>query len=123
MFAFGKKHVVRLTPKLDQQGYQGDIELGEVIAETIVDSPEACGMLCEEHSACSSVMLTEQLCMLFSLSSPNCKVLDISCFAPFKISLGHQTFTIRSRNFKNFTGYGLTNTFVYNCCYILINLS
>ena len=88
MFAFGKKHVIRLTPKLDQQGYQGDLELGDAIAEAMVDSPEACGRLCEEHSACSSVMLTGQLCMLFPLSSPNCKVLDISCFASFQNQFG-----------------------------------
>ena len=88
MFSFGKKHVVWLTPKLEQQGYQGDIQLGDVIAEAKVDSPEACGRLCEENSACSSVMLTGQLCMLFPLFNPNCKVLDILCFAFFQTQLG-----------------------------------
>ena len=77
VFAHGKKYAVKLTPKLDQQGYKGNIELGEVIAEAMVDSPEACGRLCEENSACSAVMLTGQLCMLFPLLHSNCKVLEI----------------------------------------------
>ena len=77
VFSHGKKHVVKLTPKLCQQGYQGDIELGEVIANTMVDSQEACGRLCEENSECSSVMLTGQLCMLFPLLHSNSKVLEI----------------------------------------------
>ena len=75
VFAHGKRYVVKLTPKLDQQGYQGDIELGEVIAEAMVDSQEARGRLCEENSECSSVMVTGQLCMLFPLLHSNSKVL------------------------------------------------
>ena len=97
VFAYGKKHVVKLTPKLDQQGYKENIELGEVIAEAMVDSPEACGRLCEDNSPCSSVMVTGQLCMLFPLLHPSCKVLKMLCLLPFNItSLGSSGFTIRS---------------------------
>ena len=46
VFTFGKQHVIKVTPKFARQGFAGDIELGEVIDEAIVDSPAACGILC-----------------------------------------------------------------------------
>ena len=63
-----KHHIIRLTAKLRQQGYHGDITLGEVIAEALVDSPAACGRLCEDNPVCHSVMLAGQLCRMFAAS-------------------------------------------------------
>ena len=77
VFAYGKKHVVKRSPRFDQKGYKGNIELGEVTTEAMVDFSEACGRLCEENSACSSVMMTGQLCMMFPLPHSNCKVLEM----------------------------------------------
>ena len=59
---FAKRHVIQFTTKLRQLGYNRDIDLGEVIAEAMVDSPAACGRLCEAHSTCNSVMLVGNLC-------------------------------------------------------------
>ena len=63
-----KRHVIRLSPKLRQQGYYSDIDLGEVTAEAMVDSPEACRSLCKDNSACHSVMFMGKLCRMFSIS-------------------------------------------------------
>ena len=64
--ALFKQHIVQLTTKLRQQGYHRDINLGEVIAETIVFSPEACGRKCEANPFCDSVMLVGNLCRMFA---------------------------------------------------------
>ena len=118
VFAYGKKHVVKLTPKLDQQGYKKNIELGEVIAEAMVDSPEACGRLCEENSACSSVMLTGQLCMLLPLLHPNCKVMEILCLLLFNVTSFGGSSGIHNQKFQfcNFCIMLNLNTFAYNGC-------
>ena len=78
-----KKHVIEVTPKLEQQGYTGDIELGEVINEAIVDSPAACGILCEESSTCHSVMMVGKLCRLFPLKHSSCLVSRLILFILF----------------------------------------
>ena len=75
---FSKRHVIKSTRALRQQGYHGDIDLGEVIAEVMVDSPEACGRLCEQNPVCHSVMVMGQMCRMFSTS--HCPVkLDEVC--------------------------------------------
>ena len=63
-----KTHVVRLTPKLEQEGFRADLNLGEVVAEQVVASPAECGRLCEENLACGSVMLMGRLCRMLSLN-------------------------------------------------------
>ena len=60
-----KKHVIRLNDSLRDQGFQEDIDLGEVVGEQVVDSKAACGRLCGENPACHSVMLMGQLCRMF----------------------------------------------------------
>ena len=88
VFTFGKQHVIKVTPKLEQQGFAGDIELGEVINEAIVDSPAACGIPCEESPTCHSVMMVEKLCRLFPLINSNCPVSRlISLYSFFKYDL------------------------------------
>ena len=115
VFAHGKKDAVKLTPKLDQQGYKENIQLREVIAEAMVDSREACEMLCEETSVCSSVMLTGQLCMLFQLSHPNCKVLEMLSLLPFNItSLGSSGIHNQKFQFRNFRIMFNLNALAYN---------
>ena len=63
-----KHHIIRLTAKLRQQGYHGDIALGKVIAEALVNYSAACGRLCEDNPVCHSVMLAGQLCRMFAAS-------------------------------------------------------
>ena len=62
------KQVIQMTPKLRKQGYHRDINLSEVIAEGVVDSPASYGRLCEANPACHSVMLIGQLCRMFQTS-------------------------------------------------------
>ncbi len=64
--AYSQRHVIRLTPKLRKQGYTEDIDLGDLLSEAAVDSPEACGKLCEENPSCHSAMMMGQLCRLFA---------------------------------------------------------
>ena len=64
----GKHHVIKLTQHLIEGGYNGNIDLGEVIAEAVVDSQAACGKMCAKNSACNSVLLMEGLCQLLSAS-------------------------------------------------------
>ena len=71
---FVTQHVIEVTPKLEQRGFTGDIELGEVIDEATVDSPAACGILCEESPTCHSVMMVGKLCRLFPLKKSSCLV-------------------------------------------------
>ena len=88
VFTFGKQHVIKVTPKLEQQGFAGDIELGEIIDEAIVDSAAACGILCEESSTCHSVMMMGKLCRLFPLINSNCPASRlISLYFLFKYDL------------------------------------
>ena len=116
VFAYGKKYV-KLTPKFDQQGYKENIELGEVIPEAMAVSPESCGRLCEEHYACSSVMLTGQLCMLFQLSHPNCKVLEMLFLLRFNItSLVSSGIHNQKFQFRNFRIMINLNALAYNGC-------
>ena len=70
------RHVIRNTQTLRQQGYHAGIDLGDVIAEAVVDSREACVGLCERHTACKSIMLIGQLCRMFSPST--CQVTFLS---------------------------------------------
>ena len=63
-----KHHVIRLTSKLRERGYHRDIDLGQVIDETIAHSSVDCQRLCKETSACHSVMFFGKLCMMFSTS-------------------------------------------------------
>ena len=63
-----KQVIIQITQKLRKQGYHKDINLSEVIAEGVVDSPASCGRLCEGNPTCHSVMLTGQLCRMFQTS-------------------------------------------------------
>lgn len=69
VYAIDMKHVIKLTPKLRRQGYHRDINLGQVVGEATVDSPEACGKACLENAACNSSMLMGRLCRMFSSST------------------------------------------------------
>ena len=59
------KHVICLPPYLSQQGFYDYIELGKVVAELVVDSPAACGQLCQANPACCSVVLMGQVCRMY----------------------------------------------------------
>ena len=59
-------NVIRLTSKLQRQGFYKDLELGDVISEAVVDSPGKCGALCQQNPACHTVMMMGQLCRLFA---------------------------------------------------------
>ena len=63
-----KRHVMRFTPKLRDKGYHTDVDLGYFIAETMADSSVDCQRLCEETSACHSVMFIGKLCMMYAAS-------------------------------------------------------
>ena len=62
---YAHKHVIRLTQSLARQRFEEDIDLGEAISEKVMDSPAACGQLCQANPACRSVMLMGQLCRMF----------------------------------------------------------
>ena len=62
---FAQRHIIRLTENMVQQIFDEDIGLGEVVAEQVVNSQEACGQLCQANPACRSVMLMGQLCRMF----------------------------------------------------------
>ena len=83
---FVRQHVIKVTPKLEEQGFAGDIELGEVIDEAIVDSPAACGILCEKSPTCHSVMMVGKLCRLFPLKNSSCLVSHLILFIHFSSS-------------------------------------
>ena len=61
-----ERHVVRLTHKLKEQGFEEDLDFGEVVVEQKVSSSAECGQLCQAHPVCHSVMLLGQLCRMFS---------------------------------------------------------
>ena len=63
--ALAHKEVTHLPPYLSQQGFYDYIELGEVVAEQVVDSPAACGQLCQANPACSSIMMMGTLCRMY----------------------------------------------------------
>ena len=63
-----KEHIIQITPTLRQLGYHRNIDLGEVIAEDVIDSPEACGRLCIENPDCNSIILIGNLCRMFPTS-------------------------------------------------------
>ena len=67
-----KTHVIPLTQNLKDQGYEEDLNLGEIIAEQLVESPVACGLLCEGNPACKSVMMVGQSCRMFGQTA--CRV-------------------------------------------------
>ena len=58
--------IIRNNHKLKQLGFNEDVNLGEVVAEQVVDSPAECGNLCNESLACGSVMLMGRLCRMFA---------------------------------------------------------
>ena len=60
-----KYNVIRLTQNLEDKGFEEDTDLGELVAEQVVDSPAACGQLCQANPVCRSVMLMGQLCRMF----------------------------------------------------------
>ena len=72
--AKAKKSVVLRTPQLAQQGFQSDINLGDVVAEHTVTSSQTCVDLCRNNHECRSVMLTGQLCRLLRRSHQDCPV-------------------------------------------------
>lgn len=90
--ALSKQHIVQLTTKLRQQGYHRDISLGEVIAEAIVLSPEACGRKCEENPFCESVMLVGKLCRMFA--TVHCPVGQTVCLYTYTHTVAISTSTI-----------------------------
>ena len=67
-FSSTKRHVIKITPGVWIQEYHRYIDLGKVFAEAMVDSPEACGRLCEENPVCASVILVGKLCRLLTKS-------------------------------------------------------
>ena len=68
ILALSKQHIIQITPKLRQLGYHRNIDLGEVIVEGMINNSRACGRLCEQNSACHSVMLVGNHCRLFHMS-------------------------------------------------------
>ena len=61
-----KRIVLRSTPFLEQQGFVGDVDLGEVVEVRQAASQDQCQQMCQQQQQCVSTLFSGQLCTLLS---------------------------------------------------------